>query len=69
MNNNKAAGSDELVIEMIRYGSQLLHECLLAYFNHILPTGCVDSSWKNTVFNVLPQSQEVLEILLIGHPF
>ena len=54
----KRRGSDMngISLEMIKNGSPLLHNSLLLMFNDMLLHGRLDSTWHNTIFQMLPKS-------------
>ena len=46
-------------LEMIKNGSPLLHNSLLLMFNDMLLHGRLDSTWHNTIFQMLPKSGDL----------
>ena len=59
MKNGKCADSEGVVVEMIKHGSDLLHQTILSMFNEMLRTGVFDNSWSETVFRMLPKSGDL----------
>ena len=46
-------------LEMLLYGGEALHSCLLGYYNSMITTGEFDDSWKETLFVMLRKSGDL----------
>ena len=57
----KGRGPDTfgITLEMIKFGSPLLHTVLVDMFNDMLLRGYLDLSWHNTIFQMLPKSGDL----------
>eukprot|EP00973_Karenia_brevis_P075831 10535475-Karenia_brevis.AAC.1 len=62
MKHNKAADNDNIVVEMIQFGSTLLHEIILIEFNTALHSGDFEQSWHTTLFTMLPKAGNLEEV-------
>eukprot|EP00973_Karenia_brevis_P062155 8644362-Karenia_brevis.AAC.1 len=62
MKHNKAADTDNVVVEMIQFGSTLLHESILNEFNKALHSGDFEDSWHTTLFIMLPKTGNLEEV-------
>eukprot|EP00973_Karenia_brevis_P056382 7841618-Karenia_brevis.AAC.1 len=56
MASNKAADSEDVTLEMIKYGSQRLHGTILSQYNKMLQDASFDISWYTTVFHMIPKA-------------
>ena len=56
MRCGRGADGDGLVLELFKYGPPCLHACLVRIYNEILCTGQFDTSWRHTLFTMVPKS-------------
>ena len=56
MKNRKCADEGGLVADMFKHASREFLECLLQAFNRMLSAGELDSSWRRTLFTMIPKS-------------
>lgn len=56
MKNRKCADEGGLVADMFKQASRQFLECLLEAFNRMLAAGELDSSWRRTLFTMIPKS-------------
>ena len=59
MRCGRGADGDGLVLELFKYGPPRLHACLVSIYNEILCTGQFDSSWRHTLFTMVPKSGDL----------
>ena len=59
MQCGRGADGDGLVLELFKYGPPCLHACLVRIENEILCTGRFDSSWRHTLFTMVPKSGDL----------
>ena len=55
MANRRGADKSKIVVEMIKFGSPLLHQKLLDGYNDILSTGTMPENWHITISTMLPK--------------
>ena len=55
MANARCADEAGVVSEMIKYGSDLLHQRLAETYNHMLRQGTFEPDWYHTVLTMLPK--------------
>ena len=53
MKVNKAADEVGLVVELLQHAPSSFLQELLRFYNHVLHTGDVPTSWRKTVFRML----------------
>ena len=58
MRKRKGADKSNVVVELVKSGSELLHEKLLEMYNSIISTGVIPQSWQITIFHMLPKGWE-----------
>ena len=49
MKNSKAPGEDQIVIEMLRLGGEVIQEKIKELYNKVLTSEKVPSEWKNAI--------------------
>ena len=59
MRCGRGADGDGLVLELFKHGPPCLHACLVRIYNDILCTGSFDSSWRHTLFTMVPKSWDL----------
>ena len=59
MKNRKCADKDGILAEMLKYASPDLQQALLDIYNGMLSTGCLEPTWQNTLFSMLPKSGDL----------
>ena len=59
MRCGRGAGGDGLVLELFKYGPPCLHACLVRIYNEILCAGRFDSSWRHTLFTMVPKNGDL----------
>ena len=47
------------MLELFKYGPPCLHACLVRIYNAILCTGQFDTSWRHTLFTMVPKSGDL----------
>ena len=55
MANGKAAGASGILPELVKYGPDELHECLLALILTVWSSGGVPQEWRNAQLVPIPQ--------------
>ena len=63
MSLNKAADQDNVVLEMVRFGSRELHKRILKEYNRMMSAGIFEESWYCTIFQMLPKSGDLSDAL------
>ena len=61
MANARCADEAGVVSEMIKYGSDLLHQRLAETYNHMLRQGTFEPDWYHTVLTMLPKSGDLTD--------
>ena len=61
MANARCADEAGVVSEMIKYGSDLLHQLLAETYNHMLRQSTFEPDWYHTVFTMLPKSIDLTD--------
>ena len=59
MRRGRGADGDGWVLELFKHGPPCLHSCLVRIYNDILCTGSFDSSWRHTLFTMVPKSGDL----------
>ena len=62
MSLNKAADQDNIVPEMVRFGSKELRQRILQEYNRMLNDGIFDESWYSTIFRMLPKTCDLNDV-------
>ena len=61
MSNGKCADETGITLEMIKYGPDELHYCVISLFNQMLQGGKTEDLWRRTLFRMLPKSGDLSE--------
>ena len=61
MRNGRCADTDGLMAEMFKYASVETKRCFLDLLNDVLKTGNLESSWRHSMFVMLPKSGDLSE--------
>ena len=56
MPRNKCADRNNIVLEMLRYGGDSLHDVLVKVFNQIMHSGEIPREWAELLFVMLPKA-------------
>ena len=59
MRKRRGADMSNVVVELVKSGTVLLHEKLLEMYNSILSTGAIPQNWLVTIFHMLPKSGDL----------
>ena len=59
MSLNKAADQDNVVLEIVRFGSRELHKRILKEYNRMISAGIFEESWYCTIFRMLAKSGDL----------
>jgi len=62
MRNRKSGDDLGLVLEMFKYGGRSLHEVLLGIYNRMLRDQCLEPSWQESLFKMIPKPGDVAEV-------
>ena len=55
---NKWSDDHGFVANMLKYGSDSLHDCILRCFNEMLSTSSFPQDWHRTIFKMLPKTSD-----------
>ena len=61
MNNRRYGDEFGTTLEMIKYGSGLLHMELLRLLNEFIIDGSIPSCWRQTIFRMLPKTGDLTD--------
>lgn len=59
MRKNRCADSNDVLAEYFIFGSDELHQRLVTIYNDMIQSGCLEESWRNTMFTMLPKSGDL----------
>jgi len=59
MANARCPDESGVVAEMIKYGSDMLHQSVADTYNHMLQQGVFEPDWYHTIFTMLPKSGDL----------
>jgi len=62
MANMKCANSDGIVVEMIKYSSDIIKKIILDEFNMALQSGIFQENWHHTIFQILPKDDDLTKV-------
>lgn len=62
MANRRGPDKSKIAVEMIKFGSPLLHQKLLDGYNDILSTGKVPENWHINIFTMLPKDGDLTKV-------
>ena len=61
MSSRRCADSFGLVVEMVKYGTNLLHETLVVLLNDMINRGSIDEDWRTTCFHMIAKSGDLTQ--------
>ena len=61
MSNRRCGDEFGITLEMIKYGSGLLHTELLRLLNELIIQGSIPSCWRQTIFRMLPKTGDLTD--------